>query len=53
MISQKEYLEFLDAVDVVCLNCVEDTLNDDEVCNRCPVRKTCDYLHKTMNVVDL
>ena len=29
----------LDAVDVVCLNCVEDTLNDNSVCEKCPVRK--------------
>ena len=34
----------LDAVDVVCLNCVEDTLNDNSVCENCPVRKLCNSL---------
>ena len=32
--------EILDAVDVICLNCVEDTLSDENICSNCPVRKT-------------
>lgn len=33
-----------DAADVICLNCVEDTLNDNSVCENCPVRKLCNSL---------
>ena len=29
----------LDAIDTVCLHCVEDTLNDESICSSCPVRK--------------
>lgn len=38
------YEKFLEAVDIVCMDCVEDTLNNPDVCETCPVRKTCDYL---------
>ena len=43
MDKEKENAIF-DAVDVVCLNCVEDTLNDNSVCENCPVRKLCNSL---------
>ena len=33
--------EFLEAVDTVCINC---HYGNDEVCETCPVRKTCDEL---------
>ena len=46
--ERNEYKKFLDAVDVVCINCVEDTLNNSEVCDHCPIRKTCDSLGETM-----
>lgn len=36
--------KFLEAVDTVCLNCVEDTINNPGVCENCAVRKTCDAL---------
>lgn len=36
----------LDASDVVCLNCVEDILEDNSVCEKCPVRKLCNSLDK-------
>lgn len=36
-------LNTLHAIDTVCLNCVEDTLNK-EVCESCPVRKLNDSL---------
>ena len=36
--------QILDAVDVVCINCVEDTLNNDGICEKCPVRKLCNSL---------
>lgn len=44
--SKEKENEILDAVDVVCLNCVEDTLNDNSVCKKCPVRKLCNSLEK-------
>ena len=37
--EKNEYQEFLDAVDVVCGACTE---RSEEVCENCPVRKTCD-----------
>ena len=39
--TQKGRQEFLDAVDTVCINC---HYGSDEVCETCPVRKTCDEL---------
>lgn len=39
--SAKGRQEFLDAVDTVCINC---NYSSDEVCETCPVRKTCDEL---------
>lgn len=35
----KTYKEFLDAVDIVCINC---HYLSEETCESCPVRKTCD-----------
>lgn len=32
--------KILDAINLVCLNCVEDTLSDENICSNCPVRKT-------------
>lgn len=37
--------EILDAVDTVCLNCVEDTLEDNACCDTCPVRKLADSIN--------
>ncbi len=34
--------EFLDAVDIVCMNCGEGT---DEICVNCPVRHTVDNIY--------
>jgi len=39
--TQKGRKEYLDAVDTVCVNC---NYGNDEVCDTCPVRKTCDEL---------
>lgn len=39
--TQKGRKEYLDAVDTVCVNC---HYGNDEVCETCPVRKTCDEL---------
>ena len=39
--TREERTEFIEAVDVVCLNCV---CGNDEVCKDCPVRKTVDRL---------
>ena len=39
--SAKGRKEFLEAVDTVCINC---HYGNDEVCETCPVRKTCDEL---------
>lgn len=39
--DNKEYKNFLNAVDVVCINCVKLS---EENCKKCPVRITCDVL---------
>ena len=36
-------IEFLEAVDVVCINCV---CLSEETCANCPVRKTVDYFNQ-------
>lgn len=36
---QKDYEEYLDAVDIVCMGCA---YNDETFCENCPVRKTVD-----------
>jgi len=38
--------EYQDAVNTVCLMCCEDTLNDENICNKCPVRKTVEKMNK-------
>lgn len=41
--------KLLEAIDVVCLNCVEDTLNDESICEKCPVRRLSDSLCENEN----
>ena len=43
MVKNKEE-EILNATNIVCLNCVEDTLNNEDICDSCPVRKLCESL---------
>ena len=38
--------KIIEAIDLVCLNCVEDTLTDNSCCENCPVRKTYNSLIK-------
>ena len=45
--SKAKKINLEDAADVVCMNCVEDTLNDNSCCEKCPVRKTMDYIKNT------
>lgn len=42
--KKKEMIKLTEASDIVCLNCIEDTLTDNSCCENCPVRKTLDYL---------
>jgi hypothetical protein len=39
--KQNEYKQFLNAVDIVCINCLKLS---EENCEKCPVRFTCDHL---------
>lgn len=41
--------DLLSAINKVCLNCAEDTLQHSEVCTKCPVRKLCDSLGNGRN----
>ena len=38
--------EILDAINLVCLNCVEDTRMNKNICTNCPVRKTSIVIQK-------
>ena len=42
-------MNLLEAIDLVCLNCVEDTLKDNSCCEKCAVRKTADAVSKQQN----
>ena len=48
IMTQEEYKRFLDALDIVCMDCCMDT-EDGSVCESCPVRITCDRLEARMN----
>lgn len=41
--TKQQYEQYLDAVDVVCMECCMDT-EDGSICDSCPVRITCDNL---------
>ena len=52
--DKQEMNKYVEAVDFVCLRCTEDTLNDDDICNKCPVRKSMDiYKKENKNRVSL
>lgn len=38
--SKEEYTKYLEAVDFVCLHCAENTIDNENVCEGCPVRKS-------------
>ena len=43
-VDREESGKILDAIDTVCINCVEDTLNNQDKCKDCPVRKLSESL---------
>ena len=43
--KKAEYIKFLEAVDVVCVNCIQLS---EEKCKHCPVRMTYDALNEKM-----
>lgn len=43
-VDREEAGKILDAVDIICINCVEDTLNNQGKCDNCPVRKLSESL---------
>lgn len=43
--TEEEFKGYKDAVDAVCIECVEDTAGDDTICERCPVRKSYDTIY--------
>ncbi len=38
--NKEEYSQYLGAVDFVCLRCTENTMDNENVCEECPVRKS-------------
>ena len=43
--TKEQYKEYLKAVDIVCMDC---WYGNPLVCDKCPVRKTCDKLAEKM-----
>lgn len=43
--DKQTYDEFINAVDVVCINCIECC---EEKCEQCPVRHSVDYFNKNI-----
>lgn len=48
--NKNDYQKYLNAVDIVCINC---TKISEENCEQCPVRITCDLLYKEKQVEEL
>ena len=44
IVTESEAEKILDAMETVCIYCIEDTLSNPSVCEHCPVSKTCDSL---------
>ena len=44
ILKEMNRIDVCEAIDVVCLNCVEDTLRDNSCCETCPVRKLYDSI---------
>ena len=44
--DKQEMDKYIEAVDFVCLRCTEDTLNNELICDKCPVRKSMDFYKK-------
>lgn len=42
--NNTENKKILESIDVICLNCIEDTLEDNSCCEDCPVRKLADFI---------
>ena len=42
--NNTENKKILESIDVICLNCIEDTLEDNSCCEECPVRKLADFI---------
>lgn len=45
--SKNDADEVLKAADTICLNCAEDTLNNEDICDACAVRKLCEQIKKS------
>ena len=44
MIREMYRIDVCEAIDLVCLNCIEDTAGDNSCCDSCPVRKLYDTI---------
>lgn len=44
MVDNYTKSKIIDAAGTICMECLEDTLNNPNVCNNCPVRKLCNSL---------
>lgn len=48
--DKNDFQKYLNAVDVVCINCIKIS---EENCEQCPVRITCDSIYKQNQVEEL
>lgn len=48
LMDVNEYNNYLKAVDIICLNCKKDTLNNEGICEECSVRKFCQMIEQRL-----
>lgn len=48
--DKQDFNKYFNAVDVVCINCINAT---EDNCEQCPVRITCDSIHEELQVKEL
>lgn len=49
--KKKDYINYLNAVDKVCIDCMfyaPDTEDGEAACEQCPVRKTCNKMAESI-----
>jgi len=44
--TEREFDIIEDAIDNYCMDCHEDTLNDETICEKCHIRKFMDKIHE-------
>ena len=48
ILKEMHRIDVCEAIDLVCLNCIEDTAGDNSCCDSCPVRKLYDSIKEEL-----